>query len=156
MNCPCGSGQSYSLCCEPIISGKQIASTPEVLMRSRYTAFGRGDMDYLRSSMVAEHQHEFHAQDVQRWNRDTEWLSLEILDTSMNGEAGEVRFKAVFRHKGTVQSLTERSRFVRRDDRWYYLDGEYEHATQRNGSPKVGRNDPCPCGSGKKLKKCCG
>jgi uncharacterized protein YecA (UPF0149 family) len=23
-------------------------------------------------------------------------------------------------------------------------------------SPKVGRNDPCPCGSGKKYKKCCG
>ncbi|MHC5088906.1 MAG: SEC-C metal-binding domain-containing protein [Planctomycetota bacterium] len=22
--------------------------------------------------------------------------------------------------------------------------------------PKVGRNDPCPCGSGKKYKKCCG
>ena len=22
--------------------------------------------------------------------------------------------------------------------------------------PKVGRNDPCPCGSGKKFKKCCG
>ena len=24
------------------------------------------------------------------------------------------------------------------------------------GSAKVGRNDPCPCGSGKKYKKCCG
>jgi preprotein translocase subunit SecA len=23
-------------------------------------------------------------------------------------------------------------------------------------APKVGRNDPCPCGSGKKYKKCCG
>ena len=24
------------------------------------------------------------------------------------------------------------------------------------GTAKVGRNDPCPCGSGKKYKKCCG
>ena len=28
--------------------------------------------------------------------------------------------------------------------------------TVRNEGPKVGRNDPCPCGSGKKYKKCCG
>jgi preprotein translocase subunit SecA len=27
---------------------------------------------------------------------------------------------------------------------------------QRSGGPKTGRNDPCPCGSGKKYKKCCG
>jgi preprotein translocase subunit SecA len=29
-------------------------------------------------------------------------------------------------------------------------------ATVRRESAKVGRNDPCPCGSGKKFKKCCG
>ena len=28
--------------------------------------------------------------------------------------------------------------------------------TVRREEPKVGRNDPCPCGSGKKYKKCCG
>jgi uncharacterized protein len=28
--------------------------------------------------------------------------------------------------------------------------------TIRRAEPKVGRNDPCPCGSGKKFKKCCG
>ena len=26
----------------------------------------------------------------------------------------------------------------------------------RNTAPRIGRNDPCPCGSGKKYKKCCG
>lgn len=33
-----------------------------------------------------------------------------------------------------------------------------EHATitQVNDKPRVGRNDPCPCGSGKKYKNCCG
>ncbi len=29
-------------------------------------------------------------------------------------------------------------------------------ATIVNTGPKVGRNDPCPCGSGKKYKQCCG
>lgn len=28
--------------------------------------------------------------------------------------------------------------------------------TYRRSEPKIGRNDPCPCGSGKKYKKCCG
>ena len=63
---------------------------------------------------------------------------------------------AIFRHKESTQSLTERSRFVRRDGQWYYLDGEYETETTRRETPKIGRNDPCPCGSGKKFKKCCG
>ncbi len=31
-----------------------------------------------------------------------------------------------------------------------------ENITVRRSSPKVGRNDPCPCGSGKKYKNCCG
>jgi preprotein translocase subunit SecA len=31
-----------------------------------------------------------------------------------------------------------------------------ENATVRRTAPKVGRNDPCPCGSGKKYKQCCG
>jgi len=31
----------------------------------------------------------------------------------------------------------------------------WDHMTKINESPKVGRNDPCPCGSGKKYKKCC-
>jgi len=30
------------------------------------------------------------------------------------------------------------------------------HASQLSRTPKVGRNDPCPCGSGKKYKRCCG
>ncbi|MBW3595844.1 MAG: SEC-C domain-containing protein, partial [Planctomycetes bacterium] len=39
-------------------------------------------------------------------------------------------------------------------------DAEYEAApaatTIRHAAPRVGRNEPCPCGSGKKFKKCCG
>ncbi len=35
-------------------------------------------------------------------------------------------------------------------------DGESKKQPVRRKTPKVGRNDPCPCGSGKKYKKCCG
>ena len=34
--------------------------------------------------------------------------------------------------------------------------GEKSHTPYVNAEPKVGRNDPCPCGSGKKYKNCCG
>ncbi len=125
-------------------------------MRSRFSAFARGELDYLRSTMVPEHQDEFHPEDVRGWNADTQWLDLIIHDTATDGDAGAVRFSATFRHKNATQTLTEHSRFERRDGRWYYLDGEHKTETVRRETPKVGRNDPCPCGSGKKFKKCCG
>lgn len=156
MNCPCQSGRHFADCCGPVIAGQSPAPSPETLMRSRYTAFCRDEMDYLRTTMVEEHRDEFHAEDVRRWNRETTWLGLYILESDVNDDTGTVRFKAAFRHKGANQSLTERSRFVRREGIWYYLDGEHETETVRHDSPKVGRNDPCPCGSGKKFKKCCG
>ena len=155
MDCPCRSGLAYENCCGPVIAGETVASTPEALMRSRFTAFTRNEMAHLRESMVEEHREEFHEDDIRRWNKETDWLDLEILEASEHGDEGMVRFRATFRHKGGTQSLTEHSRFVRREGRWYYLDGEHETETVRNENPKVGRNDPCPCGSGKKFKKCC-
>lgn len=155
MECPCHSGREFDECCGPIIAGEIIAPSPEALMRSRFTAFCRDEMDHLRDSMVEEHRAEFHAEDVRRWNKETTWLDLEILESSTDGDTGMVRFRVGFRHKGGTQNVTERGRFVRRDERWFYLDGEHETETVRNENPKVGRNDPCPCGSGKKFKKCC-
>lgn len=125
-------------------------------MRSRFTAFARNEIDYLGSTMVEEHRQEFHPEEIRRWNKDTDWLGLEILETATHGETGMVRFRAEFRHKGATQSLTERSRFVRRNGVWFYLDGEHESTPSVRSEHKTGRNDPCPCGSGKKFKKCCG
>ena len=156
MICPCNSGNEFDACCGQYLSGAAIAPTPEALMRSRYTAFAQDNMEYLRQSMVEEHREEFHPDDVRRWNKETQWLDLTVLESSVDGENGMVRFQATFRHKGANQSLTEHSRFVRREGCWYYLDGLHETETQRREAPKIGRNDPCPCGSGKKFKKCCG
>jgi preprotein translocase subunit SecA len=36
------------------------------------------------------------------------------------------------------------------------MNDDYIHVTFVREGPKVGRNEPCPCGSGKKFKKCCG
>ena len=72
-------------------------------------------------------------------------------------QQGVVEFIATFKEKGVTRRHHEKSRFEKQDGRWYFVDGELVLAkTQVNEGPKVGRNDPCPCGSGKKYKKCCG
>lgn len=142
--CPCGSGKIYQQCCGPWHRGEP-APSPEALMRSRYTAFVQKRTDYL----------------LETWHPDTcpadlsleggpEWVSLEILDSTEEGSRGTVHFRAVYRAGDGWGYLEEKSDFVREDGRWYYLSGQ-----TWEGQLKPGRNEPCPCGSGKKFKACC-
>ena len=85
-----------------------------------------------------------------------EWLGLSVIEVTGGDEddlEGVVRFRARFEHHGQPGELVEKSRFVREENRWFYLDGEQPADEQ---STKVGRNETCPCGSGKKYKRCCG
>ena len=96
-----------------------------------------------------------------KWASESEWKQLDILATEggeADDEEGFVEFRAVFSEAGGEDMAhTERSRFVKEGDRWYYVDGLLPTpVTYRREEEKVGRNDPCPCGSGKKYKKCCG
>ena len=96
--------------------------------------------------------------------RDITWLRLDIAATESDVPAGEngelfdvVEFYAYYELEGIPRQLGERSFFQRKDDKIYYVDGvALRPDAYRRQEPKVGRNDPCPCGSGKKYKKCCG
>ncbi|ABC28360.1 uncharacterized protein conserved in bacteria [Hahella chejuensis KCTC 2396] len=142
--CPCNSGSPYQECCQPLHSGKA-AETPEQLMRSRYTAFAMGLMEYLQQTWCAQHR----PADLQP-NESIQWKRLEVLDRGAEGDQGWVKFRATFQEGDKWMQLQERSRFIKEQGRWLYVDGD---ATWTALS--VGRNDPCPCGSGKKNKKCC-
>ncbi|WP_430461645.1 YchJ family protein [Thalassolituus sp. LLYu03] len=144
--CPCGSGLDYRDCCEPLHQGVKAAS-PEALMRSRYSAFALELSDYLLNSWDARTRPaELTLQP------DTRWFRLDVQDSGAQGDEGFVRFTAYFREGDEWLQLSERSRFALAEDGyWRYLDG---NADFRRWSP--GRNDECPCGSGKKFKKCCG
>lgn len=142
--CPCCSGKPYTDCCQPYHQGTP-ARDPETLMRSRYCAFVLGEADYLQATWHPDTRPKQLALDS-----SPDWTSLRIVDASEQGDAGRVHFRAFYRHDGHWGCLEERSRFVRQTGQWRYLDGE---ATQRIHKP--GRNDPCPCGSGKKFKVCC-
>lgn len=147
--CPCGSAVEYSLCCQPYLSGAKVAPNPSHLMRSRYTAFVIKQADYLiRTWHPSCHAAAFRA-DIEAGFASTQWLGLTVFEQSMEktGTEGYVSFVARFNENGKSGAIIERSRFLKEDGQWYYIDGT---------RPQFGRNDPCPCGSGKKFKKCCG
>jgi SEC-C motif-containing protein len=158
-DCPCGSGRAYESCCEPIIAGAP-AVTAEALMRSRYTAYAKHAFDHLGKSLSIEQRKDYSPEEARKWSEKSEWLGLKILRTEEGGptdETGLVEFTARFRTDGQEQEHVETARFIRESGEWAY-DGQVapQSQTVRRENPKVGRNDPCPCGSGKKYKKCCG
>lgn len=144
----------------PFIEGSSLPSTAAELMASRYVAYTLGNIDYLVTSHDPQTRHQVDRKATEMWAREAEWLSLEILRTEGGGPddaRGEVEFVARYRQNGAEHIHHERSDFRRADGRWYFVDGKrVSDPPVRRTTPKIGRNDPCPCGSGKKHKKCCG
>jgi SEC-C motif-containing protein len=157
-DCPCGSGAAYAECCEPIITGSNPAETPERLMRARYSAYVRGEMDFLFESTHPKHREGYDHKGTREWAESAEWLGLEILETARGGEGesiGEVEFIARFKDKGVTREHHELASFKREKGNWYFAEGSMVKPKPISVS-KIGRNEPCPCGSGAKYKKCCG
>lgn len=155
--CPCGSGRDYAACCQPIIKGGARAPTAEALMRSRYTAYVKGEVDYIMHSCVQDDGIDEDA--TRNWSQKADWKGLRIVRTEKGGPAdtdGVVEFVASYTMDGLKDEHHETARFVRQDGSWLYESGDVKTATVVRSAPKVGRNDPCPCGSGKKYKQCCG
>jgi len=129
-------------------------------MRSRYCAFVLRNGVYLSDTIAAENRGAFDAKSIE--HDQTDWIGLEIIDRKAGGlldQTGQVEFIARFNENGQHHHLHERSNFERRTGKWVYVDGDFPNANgiKPGAAPhRVGRNDPCPCGSGKKFKKCCG
>lgn len=151
---------SFERCCGPVIEGAQPAATAEALMRSRYTAYVQGAYGHLEQSLSEEQRADFSLDSTRQWAEQSEWLGLKILHTEAGGPddaEGVVQFSARFKIDGKEQTHVETARFTREAGRWVYAGQvELPGQTIRREAPKVGRNDPCPCGSGRKFKKCCG
>ncbi len=156
--CPCGSGRSLEACCGPLLGGAP-APTAEALMRSRYTAYVRCDIDYLENSLAPESRSDHDRKSAEQWAKSVEWQELTIVGCEAGGandDEGMVEFKARFRQGQLDQTHHETSRFRRHDGGWVYVEGKVHHKPVVRSGPKLGRNDPCSCGSGKKYKQCCG
>ncbi|WP_367273674.1 YchJ family protein [Parvibaculum sp.] len=155
--CPCGSGRALAACCGPYLEGAALPPTAEALMRSRYSAFATGNIDYLEETLMPGTRGDFDRAAVGEWSKSSEWTGLLIRSVEAGSESdteGYVEFVAQFRQEGTDRVHHETGHFGKQDGRWYYVDGVM--GTRPRTVVKIGRNDPCSCGSGKKYKKCCG
>ncbi|GAA3134746.1 YchJ family protein [Streptomyces rameus] len=117
--CPCGLPRPYDACCGRFHAGPAGAPTAELLMRSRYSAFVRGDAGYLLRTWHPRTR-------PGRLDLDprTRWTGLEILDTT-DGSAFHATGTVTFRASYRGGSLHERSRFERVAGAWVYVDGEF-------------------------------
>jgi SEC-C motif-containing protein len=158
--CPCGSGLAYNVCCEPIIKARKPAATAEALMRARYSAYVKDEIGFIIDSCIRKNNNrDIDEKATRDWAEKSTWLGLHILHTEKGGEndtEGVVEFTADYEQEGLKDRHHETGRFKKIEGRWLYDDGTVAPNTVVRVLPKIGRNDPCPCGSGKKYKHCHG
>ncbi len=158
--CPCGSGNELAQCCRPFLQGKAKPATAEQLLRSRYTAFALGEVDYVLKTHHSRTIHEVKREEIEDWSKNSEWLGLNIVQFEGGTEKddkGTILFRAQYTTGGKTHDHWEQSYFEKEGGEWRFLDAKGVQAGPiRREGPKVGRNDPCTCGSGQKFKKCHG
>jgi SEC-C motif-containing protein len=141
-----------------VLENAASARCPEELMRARYTAHVLKKYDFLVESMHPGHRAGVDARETEAWSGKVQWTGLEVFSAKPGAtdDEGAVAFAAHFSVDGEDREFREDASFARVDGRWYYVDGKvHGHEPYRRETPRVGRNEPCPCGSGKKYKKCC-
>ena len=151
MKCCCHSGLPHEKCCGPYLEGTAQAPSPEALMRSRYAAFVHENASHLARTRAEEFCRPDEILELAKNFSQTRWEGLAILGKGMETkDRGWVEFVAFYLTPGGRGQLHEKSKFVRRNGRWFYTEGTL--------LPPViwGRNQVCWCGSGKKYKKCHG
>lgn len=148
-SCLCGSGNTYSTCCQKVHLDHAAASTAEELMRSRYTAFALEKSSHILKTWVENKRPKALNFD----DHPVTWIHLTI-NSSKDGQpensTGQVDFTSTYIENGQLCTLSEISNFKKIDSLWYYVDGVCDVSKR-----KLERNRPCPCGSGKKFKRCC-
>src|SRR5262245_33368980 len=127
MPCPCGSELDYEGCCGPYLRGEASPPAAEALMRSRYTAYTRGDIDYIANTLAAENRAAFDRAAAKAWATRSKWLGLRILRVEGGGPAdreGVVEFIATYSQDGRIIEHHEISQF-RRGERgaWRFVSG---------------------------------
>ena len=167
MNCYCGNQRAFEQCCELLINGNILAETPEQLMRSRYSAYATNSANYIYQTYAKSSQDNQSIQEISTWAAQTQWLKLTIkhsdklenvdtnnLDTSNDATASlpTVEFSALYIHNKSFCLMSEKSRFIKEQNLWRYLDGDVAEHIEIS-PPK--RNEPCICQSDKKFKHCC-
>jgi SEC-C motif-containing protein len=135
MRCPCGTDKYYKDCCGVYLAKKQFPNTPEALMRSRYTAYVKEDMNYIQQTMRGPALLKFREQSKQAATyHPEEWLGLEVVTSYYDADPkiGYVEFIAKYKQNNRETHIHELSKFSYEEGQWYYIDGEY--VSKKSGS----------------------
>lgn len=147
-SCPCDRERKYQECCESLHERGVIPHHAEELMRSRYSAYALKKAQYLLDTWHPSTR----PTTLGLEDEEGEWIKLKVISHRSETEGlSWVHFKAFSKVGGQISVLEERSRFVKEEGRWLYVDGDCEMSAF-----KWGRNEPCLCGSEVKFKRCCG
>lgn len=146
--CPCGSGISLADCCLMVMNDHQLAKTPEILMRSRYTAFVIENATYLLNTWAPATRPA-----KLDFAEKIRWLNLNVINSALsskNEDEGWVEFETSLVTRHDLVKMQEKSYFIKKNNLWLYHSGDL----QSNKHP-LSLNGQCPCGSGNKFKRCC-
>lgn len=124
-DCPCGSGKTYLDCCSPFISNQKMPSTPEELMRSRYTAYTLNDIDYIVHTMKSPATENFSIEAMRESAQKVTWIGLEVVKSSHDATKGIVEFLAYYLVDNKKAVLHEISEFNFENSKWHYVDGTH-------------------------------
>jgi len=152
--CPCGSGKTFADCCGPVLAGTRLPATAEELMRARFTAHATRDFGFVHRTYFPTSRIPYTPSPDEP---NTNWTRLVVHEAApgRNPDTATVEFSAYALENGQEHVLQEKAEFVREDGKWLYTRALREGPAPVRAAAKVGRNDPCPCGSGKKYKHCC-
>lgn len=155
--CACGSQRKFEACCELLLTGRERPESAEALMRSRFTAHVVEDYAYLHRTYRPTSKLPFTAEPSDgespiHWTR----LVVHSHEPGRTLETAAVDFSAYYSDDSGNHVIQEKSEFLRENGQWFYTRPlRTGPAPLKAATAKVGRNDPCPCGSGKKFKQCC-
>ncbi|MDX1745978.1 MAG: YchJ family metal-binding protein [Halobacteriales archaeon] len=126
--CPCGSRQPYLRCCGRFIDGGELPDTPSELMRSRYSAYAFGDVDYIIETTAPDgdawnDDREGWMEGIRDFHRSCDFRGVEILEAEHDERTGTVTFRARLRRGDSDASFEETSTFHRDESRWLYVSG---------------------------------
>lgn len=136
---------------------KSWPATPRELLDARYHAHVKADVDFILASTHPEMRDKVDQGVIQNWCKQAHWLGYQVEEEKIEDTKAFITFLLKYEENQKLVNHYEMAEFRKEEDKWYYYDSSFpKPKTVKREEPKLGRNDPCSCGSGKKFKKCCG
>lgn len=130
-SCPCGSTKKYKKCCKTFHDKIIFPKTALELMKSRYSAYATSNAKYIIETTHKDNP-DF-TDNIKEWENDilifcnnTKFIGLEILEFIDDENESYVMLKANMIQQGNDVSFVEKSRFLKVDEKWFYVDGKFE------------------------------